>query len=70
MNDLLKKKTAPPNQMEIQADLIAAALVRELRRAALGLGWALSPGLFFGFLFMGFMVSICVGFVWFVWLSI
>ena len=65
MGDLLKKK-APPNQAEIQADLIARAIVRELRRAALGLGWALSPGLFFGFLAMGFGVSVCAGIGWFV----
>lgn len=66
MNDLIKKKPAPPSQAEIQADLIARAIVRELRAAALDLGWALAPGLFFGFLAMAFIVSICAGFVWFV----
>lgn len=64
MNDLLKKKSTPPTQMEAQADLIARAIVRELRAAALGLGWALAPGLFLGFLVMGFLVSICAGFGW------
>ena len=64
MNDLLKKKKEPPNQMEIQADLIAHAIIRELRAAALGLGWALAPGLFLSFLAMGFIISICAGFGW------
>lgn len=67
MGDLLKKNPALPSQAEIQADLAARAIVRELRAAALGLGWALAPGLFFGFLAMGFIVSICAGIGWFVW---
>ena len=67
MADLIYKKKEPPTQMEVQADLIATALVRELRRAALGLGWALAPGLFFGFLAIGFLVSICAGIGWLFW---
>ena len=52
--------------MEIQADLIAVAMVREFRAAAMGIGWALAPGLFLGFLAMGFILSICAGIGWFV----
>jgi len=52
--------------MEIQADLIAVALVREFRAAAMGIGWALAPGLFLGFLAMGFILSICAGIGWFI----
>ena len=66
MGDLLKKKPAEQNQMEVQANLIAMAVVRELRVAALGIGWALAPGLFLGFLVMAFIVSICAGIGWFV----
>ena len=65
MGDLLKK-TAPPIEMKMQADLIADALVRELRAGAPGIGWALAPGLFLGFLAMGFVVSVCVGICWLV----
>lgn len=64
MSDLLKKKPAAPTQMEIQADFIARAIVRELQAAALGLGWALAPGLFAGFLAIAFLVSICAGIGW------
>ena len=71
MNDLLKKKpTSQQTQMETQADLIAAASVRELRVQAMGIGWALAPGLFFGFLAIGFVLSMCAGLGWFVWLSL
>jgi Tfp pilus assembly protein PilO len=70
MNNLLKKKEEPKNPMQIQANLIATALVRELRVQAMGIGWALAPGLFFGFLAMAFVVSMCVGFGWFVFVSL
>jgi hypothetical protein len=64
MADLIKKTKATPPQMEIQADLIATALVRELRTQAMGIGWALAPGLFAGFLAMAFIVSLCAGLGW------
>ncbi len=70
MGNLIQKKKATKDPMEVQADFIARAIVREFRAVALGLGWALAPGLFFGFLFLGAICSICTGFVWFVWTSL